>query len=110
MEKIRYYYIRDINNRPLVTVCLMKVGKAVARGVAYCSQKDNVCKKMGRSIAHQRASWAIEHKESNCAIGRNHIVSRNRFKKAFKAVYNPYLNKLEKKLLSPKLTNGGGVR
>lgn len=105
MEKVKYYYIRDINNRPQITVCLLKVGKAVARGVAYCSSKDSACKKMGRSIAHQRAKWAMTNKESNCKIGRDHIIRKNRFKKGFKAVYNPYLNKLEKRLL-----HGGGVK
>jgi len=108
--KTRYYYIRDeqkandgSKGRPIVTVCLLQRSNgATARGIAYCSDKDNVSKKAGRRIAEQRASWALTNKTSKCKIKRPHVSALNSFIKPFKANYDPYLDDFERKLLAPK--------
>ena len=62
-----YYYYRDKNNRPVVTVCLI-VGKRnrklVALGISICSPKDNPCKEIGRYYARERAIKAFVDKNS----------------------------------------------
>lgn len=41
-----FYYLRDQQNRPLVTVCLLRdSNKKVYRGMAICGPKDNPNKK-----------------------------------------------------------------
>lgn len=50
-----YYHLRDARNRPVVTVCLLVEGRALARGIAICSPKDNPKKALGRAIAKGRA-------------------------------------------------------
>ena len=113
--KIRYYYLRDENKanenskgKPVVTICLLKNDNGeTARGIAYCSDKDNVSKKAGRKIAEQRAWWALVHQKSNCRIKRPHVAALNNFVKPFKAVYQPMLDTFELKLLAPKPVSGG---
>ncbi|HQN26874.1 MAG TPA: hypothetical protein PLD71_10630 [Syntrophales bacterium] len=53
-----YYYLRDKEKQPLVTVCLlvdMKTREVVSRGVAICSPLDHPTKRIGRGIAYGRA-------------------------------------------------------
>ena len=66
MEKSKYYYCRDSNNRPVVTVCLLKTNGNIAQGVAICSLLDNPCKKTGSNIAS-----AFSFKLSPCSRGRD---------------------------------------
>ena len=60
--KERYYYYRDENRAPRVTVCLLQDGKYVSRGVAICAANDPVCKSKGRAIARGRAAKAMVNK------------------------------------------------
>jgi hypothetical protein len=57
---IRFYYIRDDENKPRVTVCLYQYSdcRSPTRGIALCSPVDNPCKKTGRAIALGRAMKA----------------------------------------------------
>ncbi|MHA2068898.1 MAG: hypothetical protein ACXABY_31435 [Candidatus Thorarchaeota archaeon] len=58
-ENRQFYYIRS-NGEPTVTVCLLKRDDGNwARGVAVCSPLDNPMKKLGRSLAENRAKGAI---------------------------------------------------
>jgi len=68
-----YYYIRDKENKPTITICILEreVG-GVAKGVALCSKKDIVCKKVGRKIAKERAKHAMLHGKDSCPIGINY--------------------------------------
>ena len=58
--KHTFYYLRDNEKRPLVTVCLAYGKKGYkARGIAICSDKDQPSKKTGRAIAKGRARSAF---------------------------------------------------
>ena len=67
-EQTYFYYYRDRESKPRITVCLLKANGAVARGIAICSLKDNPCKKTGRKIALQRATHAMKTMHNNCEI------------------------------------------
>lgn len=107
MEKSKYYYCRDSNNRPVVTVCLLKSNGNIAQGVAICSLLDNPCKKTGRKIARDRAIHAMKTRSNNCDIATSqaHLVLSSvhaagagifGFKKSS---YNPPLTQLENKII-----------
>jgi len=68
-EKRYFYYYRDRNKAPRVTVCLLVTDKAVTRGVAICSLKDNPKKILGRNIAYGRAKKAQEFKNGQYGAG-----------------------------------------
>lgn len=68
-----FYYLRDKQNRPVVTVCIVECGGKFARGVAICSPLDNPNKKIGRMIAEGRAFKALE-KGSGDEIWRGPIL------------------------------------
>ena len=89
--KERYYYERDRENKPMITNCLLKHGKEIARGVSICSYQDVVCKKVGRKIAFTRAIYALTHATSTCKVKDSAI---------YKAVYNPKLTEFETRLLA----------
>ncbi|MHA1408524.1 MAG: hypothetical protein ACTSSG_14255 [Candidatus Heimdallarchaeaceae archaeon] len=97
-----YYYIRDEKNRPMITVCLLEetnyynLTKKYTRGVALCSEKDIPCKKVGRKIAKQRASYALENEFNSCATKENITLFH------FKSCYIPALTEYENKLLNFK--------
>ena len=55
MDRTYFYYLRDKNKRPLVTICLHCIGDKYYRGVAICSPKDSPVKRVGRNIAFGRA-------------------------------------------------------
>jgi len=65
MDQI-YYYLRDNERKPIITVCLLayldrEKGPLVdARGVAVCSPLDQPVKKKGRGIAYSRAIKALK--------------------------------------------------
>ena len=76
-----YYYFRDEENRPHITVCLIEHEGNYARGIAICSLNDNFSKKSyidekgkkvkgGRDIAEDRAIIAIVNKKSKYQIDR----------------------------------------
>ena len=57
-EKVIFYYIRDYQKRPVITVCLIRFNGIWSRGVAICSDKDQPVKKEGRMKAFGRAQKA----------------------------------------------------
>lgn len=58
-----YYYVRNKERKPLVTVCLLfsPSEDKIYRGVAVCSPKDNPNKAIGRGIAKGRALRARKY-------------------------------------------------
>jgi len=114
MEKIwdeKYYYIRDEQNRPIITVCLIRVDFEISRGIAICSDLDQPCKKIGRAIAKTRALYALAKEKNSCEMGRwnfrNVQSANNEFVDGFilpttKSTYNPKLTDYEMKLFKTK--------
>jgi hypothetical protein len=107
--KAVYYYIRDANKSPVVTVCLIVENKQiVARGVAICSERDFPNRQIGRGISYGRALKAYTDRRSggdifrddasnrllrlpDCDFGRTHF---------FKYSHDPVLTPMEKALKS----------
>jgi len=121
MEKIwdeKYYYIRDEVRitkdglgRPIITVCLIRVGNDIGRGIAICSDLDQPCKKVGRAIAKTRALYALAKEKNSCKIGRwsfdNVLLANREFMSnsvpfPLKSTYNPELTEYEEKLFKIK--------
>lgn len=66
------YYLRDNLKRPIITVCLLENENGMfARGIALCSNKDQPCKRIGRTIAKGRAVKALLTKTTSGRITRN---------------------------------------
>ena len=123
-----FYYFRDSNNQPVITVCLIKDKSGdIARGIAICSKKDNFRKKDdavllnkryrlvtgGRTIAYQRAIEALKSKKTTLPIkseramdivmNSNYDLCNNRHTLSlYKSVYNPTLTAFENKLINKR--------
>lgn len=89
-RQTKYYYLRDKQNRPIVTVCLIcNDGGIWSRGIAICSKSDNPCKKVGRKLAYQRAMKANGTRNSSLYIKDGHnaldslVIGKN-----YKSRYN----------------------
>ena len=109
------YYVRDPENRPMITVCLLTDNDGNhARGVAICSLKETgPDKSIGRMYARGRALRAFRKAKKN-SINKSSFVNREeayrslmkanrpilpmRFFEA-KSVFNPKLNKLEEQII-----------
>jgi len=109
------YYVRDPENRPLITVCFMKDDDGnTARGVAICSLKETgPDKSIGRMYAHGRALRAF--RKARKQIHKSSFVNREEAYKSLmkanrpilpmqffeaKSVFNPKLNKLEEQIIA----------
>jgi hypothetical protein len=68
-DKVIFYYIRDYQKRPVITVCLIRFNGIWSRGVAICSDKDMPSKKEGRMKAFGRAEKATRNQEHSELIG-----------------------------------------
>ena len=64
----KYYYLRNKENEPVLTACLLKEKDQIARGLAICSFQDSPCKRIGRAIAKGRAKKALKRQESSNGI------------------------------------------
>ena len=64
----RFYYIRDRNNQPRITVCLGNDDGTPVRGIAICSLEDTIDKGTGRKLAYVRMKQAIQHQGSQDII------------------------------------------
>jgi hypothetical protein len=58
-NNIKYKYYRDVDNRPVITVCVITDGCKKYRGISICSPKDNPDKNIGRAISYNRAVRAF---------------------------------------------------
>ena len=108
MEK--YYYARDPFKKPRITVCLLKEGSFIAKGIAICANQDNPSKRRGRSIAHGRAKLALFNSVTSLPIKRDSAKFLSRFctnrptyfpigLNAFKSEFMPVLEPFERRLL-----------
>jgi hypothetical protein len=106
---VKYYYLRDIENKPRVTVCFAHDPEynVFARGVAVCSKKDNPSKRVGRAIAYQRCQYALCNKAKELPYREGFLfpkMARNSIPEplmdGFKAEFNPTeLTPIEMKLI-----------
>jgi hypothetical protein len=105
MTKAIYYYLRDGENKPVVTICLILYSKSVYRGVAICSSKDIPNKKEGKKKAFGRAWKAIFQQKNSSPIKRQDSNSVDMAKQYFssdivyKSTVNPELTEHEKFLV-----------
>lgn len=97
----KFYYIRDKENKPRITVCFLKDESTgdFARGVAICSKRDNPCKRTGRNIARGRAIWALKNMGSNCLVKRREATFSYGNPFIMKAAYLPPLLPIEERLI-----------
>lgn len=59
--EIKFMYHYDREHRPIVTICELRMrDDRQSRGIALCSRKDTPCKKTGRKIALDRATYAMK--------------------------------------------------
>lgn len=68
-----YYYFRDIQKAPRITICLFydeKERKVLARGIALCSMKETPNKRVGRALAFDRAVFALDSNTNSEKIGK----------------------------------------
>lgn len=105
VDKIYYYYLRDFNNVPVVTVCVVRKGNEYARGVSICSSYDQVNKNVGRRISRDRALFAIHNRATDDnIINRSEAVdvlndiNYDTLYINYKFEYNPQLSYFEMKL------------
>jgi hypothetical protein len=98
MKKEKHYYIRDEENKPIITVCLLGNHGAINRGIAICSAEDQACKKVGQIIARIRALTAALLKKNSLEINRKDIPLIAFEFGFYKSYYNPELTKFEQKL------------
>jgi hypothetical protein len=112
MTKIAYYYLRDVENKPRITVCFCvdKDTKKTARGIAVCSKKDNPNKKVGRSIAQQRCKHALLNEQETLPFRENFFFPKMAFGAVppaivdgFKSEFNPKEYTIIEKKLMEKL-------
>lgn len=68
----KFYYIR-FGSLPVITVCLIKEGYDIYRGVAICGCDDMPVKKVGRFLAENRALRAMKKRTNTDPIGRFEI-------------------------------------
>lgn len=109
-NKEYFYYLRDEQRKPVVTVCLIIANNYVSRGVAICSDMDCPCKKTGRAIARGMATRAFVRKGSGDFVVRDEafavlrkiptLLQQELLLGNGKYVYMPVLTDFETKLLT----------
>ena len=113
---IRYYILSDIFGMPKITICLIRLGRIICRGIAFCSDSEQrdcgFIESEGKTLARHRAFKAW-NKQKHVDIICREISFRNDislidggynfdtyFK--YKGMYNASLTNNEK-LLFPEL-------
>lgn len=113
MKDIVYYY-RDVDNKPIVTVCLnVKDGEPYCRGVALCSNLDMPNKASGRNRAIGRAHSARKRRETDVTSAIQRLRAKNILRKVwqipsifyFKSEWDVRLTKFEKSLIKSRTKN-----
>ena len=100
MDNKWFYYVRDIENRPVITVCLIEKLGEYYRGVALCSELDQPCKRVGRNIAEGRAISALKNIKNTLPLKRIGTPFIFRYKSCI--LYENQLTDFEKKLIKRK--------
>ena len=101
---VRFYYLRDADNHPYVTVCVgTDTSGIISRGVAICSRNDAINRGEGRKRSYARmqiaqeqgsASRPIAHTENSTVAS---VMDAHGFD--FKAEYDATPTEYERKLL-----------
>ena len=107
----KFYYLRNENNVPLVTVCLIKRNSDFGKGIKLCSKDDVVDKKYGRvkaknmalkALGTQTTSEPIVRVEAGKVLNRVANWDCDEFisitENPNKSLFNPELTEYEKKL------------
>jgi hypothetical protein len=123
-DTVKYYYLRDENNHPLVTVCLIlrqdQEGLSFGKGLAFCSpQEKQINKKVGRRLSCDRACMALTKKSHFQPIERHEareIIRATIDEEVgevkipiYKGIYNPNLTWFEMRLLDMAEVIVGGL-
>lgn len=128
-----YYFLRNAEGHPVVTVCLaIKHGKyspekgelQTARGISICSPHDTACKKEGKRWARKRVMKAFGLQQSKTPLACDEPVKREEALETLysidrsksqvklpsipgflliKSVFNPVLEEFETKILKEDL-------
>lgn len=107
VDEIFYYYMRDKNSRPVITICIASFNGKYARGISICSPFEMPIKKEGRKIARKRALKAMFNEYTGDEINRTEAclaisyLYKNKNQKyifdfEFKSEYEPELTGFEK--------------
>ena len=99
-----FYYLRDGNKQPRVTVCLMKTNGVITRGVSLCSHLDVLKKNKGKSKAAGRAIKALLKKENALPINRPEAIRvlasvGGAMQFQYKSEFSPTLMSFEEKMI-----------
>jgi hypothetical protein len=104
-KDVHYYYIRDEENRPVITVAIADLAQegVICRGIAICSKKDQPVKARGRAIAFGRLMKAYINCESSDRVLTDHrlpfVVYEYGIDCGFKSGYNVEATDFELSLL-----------
>jgi hypothetical protein len=73
----RFYYVRDDERKPVVTVCVLNTPdfSEVVRGISICSYYDQVDKKDSKKEASKRARLAFHKKNSSLPVKRDEALN-----------------------------------
>lgn len=109
MNNEYFYYMRDQEGRPRITVCLISEEGVLCRGLSLCSHLDAPKIKTGRNKAKGRAVKALVRKQASLPVVRKESfdvlidvkVTMTSFEKhfQFKSWYDAKPTGFEKKLL-----------
>ena len=117
--RTRFYYIRNSNNHPIITVCLIRINDETARGLAICAPApirdrltgrlvhDIPSKQRGRDLAAKRARRAIVKRANDKPIHKLEInallwklsTQTGCCLPSWKSEYTPSLTRFEHRLL-----------
>jgi hypothetical protein len=106
-----FYYIRDKNHAPIITICLIKsINGIVCRGIAIRNDIDQINKQEGRDKAFKRAISALYKQENDLFINRTEAVMKIRdidkeyiFTKMnifYKSIYGALITEFEQSLFN----------
>ncbi len=98
--KLFYYYLRNEQGHPVVTICLGVLGrtKDIARGIGICSPSDTVCKKEGRRWARKRTMKAFGLQKTSNPIQCDEPVNRIEALKTLQSVKDSEVQILPKEV------------
>lgn len=106
VDQMYFYYCRNTENKPVISVCIVERGDEFARGVSICSPSDIPMKKTGRKIARDRALKALHNNYDFGLINRaealyilDEIEVDNYVEFTHKGKYMPELTVFEKLLV-----------
>lgn len=73
----RHYYVRNIDDKLVMTVAIIKRLKEgdIGIGLAYCADMDNFDRKKGKLLAYGRAERALRRKRNSSRLGRKEVIN-----------------------------------